>query len=1069
MYTLEAHLESFQEEEFKILNAIWKLNKKNLPQAQSAISFNFPHYSLHEKTHSDTIVRNIESYLGQRIKNLSPTDTWLILMSAHTHDLGMIVFSKTIERLWPGETFLEYLKDIATSSSLDNDLVVAANFIIQLTAEKSDVKDLVNVVLGIRRALILIISNHFRSTHHASSRQMIMREDPEFANMVSGLIMEKLPNRFTNTLANIAYSHGVEFYQVLDILENEADGIGSDKMHPRFIACLLRLGDLLDVDDKRFSSFNEKMIEPIPAISQQHKEKHASIQHLLISPRGIEITADCKSDEVYRIAREWFDWLEEEVEYQTKEWSQIAPGDFPGLPPMISKGKIKVLHNSVIVPDELMNLRFQISNKRIFEIIEGQALYEEAGLVFIRELVQNALDASKAQLWKMIQEGIYDELIKINPLFIPDPTKTISDQIKFPFHIPPQVYSAFEIELNISWSSPAKDELLVEVTDRGTGISKADLLRMTSEVGENKNAGLAERTLIKAMPKFLQPTGAFGIGLQSIFHVAASFTAKTKSEGEMEKEIVFRSARRGEYCRMSEYNGTRKRGTTITVNINKTLLSTLLPSRLPASVIESEDVFDKDYSVFFLPYLRHYLLEEFSNTHLLKINYFGNIIKPAAFSNTQNGTFYLDPKTAVHEKDISCFINKKYNYHELTVFEDILGSDIKLSFLPELITRNRRSEAYEYAPSGYLVRDIPVDETFLSHSKIKYCQILWNLHSSSSDKILNISRDKFIKVKREKIDREFLNNILPRAISVIIQCFINYAGETVDEHTTNEYFNILLTCDMCGGVQKSDFPGFLKGKEIPVKTAIYTDGSPLPFKRFFDEETFFKLHVVKSINPISRASIERLWESVRDTDADYHSGILLIVFKYFSPYLRVKGFVVDAFKVLEIDGYRIALTTYRKTPRNASLKISEKEKKVIFSVLPNSYRGTKRDYFRPYDPYAAVLAVEPEKLETFESIPNFTRYFIVSPFRNYDDFIRMATLIKEKETTDLLLLIRLIINEPLFNEIITPALIAYIQNHNPFEKNQTEQKIKEMYAQFIVDYVTFAPHSQIREANKGLT
>ena len=71
-YTLEKHLEESAaiNKQFQILDAIWKLNKGTLSSALANISQYFPHYSLHEQSHSNTILNNIESFLGEaRILN----------------------------------------------------------------------------------------------------------------------------------------------------------------------------------------------------------------------------------------------------------------------------------------------------------------------------------------------------------------------------------------------------------------------------------------------------------------------------------------------------------------------------------------------------------------------------------------------------------------------------------------------------------------------------------------------------------------------------------------------------------------------------------------------------------------------------------------------------------------------------------------------------------------------------------------------------------------------------------------------------------------------------------------
>ncbi|MBR4453814.1 MAG: hypothetical protein IKS33_06115 [Bacteroidales bacterium] len=43
----------------------WQLAKEYIPQVLNTISQVFPHYSLHDKTHSETIVNNIGRIIGQ--------------------------------------------------------------------------------------------------------------------------------------------------------------------------------------------------------------------------------------------------------------------------------------------------------------------------------------------------------------------------------------------------------------------------------------------------------------------------------------------------------------------------------------------------------------------------------------------------------------------------------------------------------------------------------------------------------------------------------------------------------------------------------------------------------------------------------------------------------------------------------------------------------------------------------------------------------------------------------------------------------------------------------------------
>ncbi len=334
---------------------------------------------------------------------------------------------------------------------------------------------------------------------------MILGNDQAFYKEVNGFNMNGVPNRFSTILAEIAYSHGIDFYSFTDSLEYIADGYGNDRMHPRFIAALLRLGDLLDVDDKRFNIFiNRAFANQLPKTSGMHYEKHASVNHLLISPNSIEVTVDCRSDGVYREARSWFDLLQKEVEDQSREWANIAPSNLLGMPPTIPRGKIKILYQSVQPKTDLLNLRFSISTQKVFEIFEGSAIYDNVGSVFLRELVQNSLDASKIQLWKMIDSGIYDHIIKRH-LDLPLNTNhsEVIKSIKFPSDIPTSLWDQFHIYLDIRWKDDKEEKLHVQISDSGTGIPEKSLIRMTSKVGESRSSDEDYLLLRKSMPYWL--------------------------------------------------------------------------------------------------------------------------------------------------------------------------------------------------------------------------------------------------------------------------------------------------------------------------------------------------------------------------------------------------------------------------------------------------------------------------------------------------------------------------------------------------------------------------------------
>ena len=73
-----------------------ELWQKVIPVALNAVSTLFPHYSLHDESHSITIINNIVRVLDkEKLGKLSAIDIWLILEASYCHDIGMVVSRQT--------------------------------------------------------------------------------------------------------------------------------------------------------------------------------------------------------------------------------------------------------------------------------------------------------------------------------------------------------------------------------------------------------------------------------------------------------------------------------------------------------------------------------------------------------------------------------------------------------------------------------------------------------------------------------------------------------------------------------------------------------------------------------------------------------------------------------------------------------------------------------------------------------------------------------------------------------------------------------------------------------------
>ena len=95
--TIEKQLKRYTEcpdhtERHELLWHEWNHNKRWLMHVQQLILPSFPAYSMHDSTHSEAVLHNIEMLLGEyNITSLSATDCFLILHTAYIHDIGMCI------------------------------------------------------------------------------------------------------------------------------------------------------------------------------------------------------------------------------------------------------------------------------------------------------------------------------------------------------------------------------------------------------------------------------------------------------------------------------------------------------------------------------------------------------------------------------------------------------------------------------------------------------------------------------------------------------------------------------------------------------------------------------------------------------------------------------------------------------------------------------------------------------------------------------------------------------------------------------------------------------------------
>ena len=375
--------------EQSILQGQWEFDKKNIPNALKAIAVVFPHYSLHDESHSVSILNNIVKMLSEEVvSKLSCTDLWLLLEAAYCHDLGMVVTAERMDGVLNNGEFMEHYMKIAADEN--HPLYEHTKCFLEKHGKLyfNDTEFKVDKFDSSR----YLLADFFRSKHAENAKKTITHPFDE-AGIESPRSI--IPPRLFGMLSNICMVHTQNFDNVMSLPQNE-DGIGLDECHPRFIACMLRLGDLLDIDNNRFSDTLMRTIKSMPDESLTHLEKHKAITHLSINSKCIEIEAICHSPKVAQVTQDWFDWISDEFKTQTLKWNSIIPDGLDCYLPTLNYLGTKIEGYETVNGNK--KPKFTIDTPKALELLQGKNFYKDS-LDCIREIIQNGVDSTLLRIF----------------------------------------------------------------------------------------------------------------------------------------------------------------------------------------------------------------------------------------------------------------------------------------------------------------------------------------------------------------------------------------------------------------------------------------------------------------------------------------------------------------------------------------------------------------------------------------------------------------------------------------------------------------------------------------------
>ncbi len=292
----------------------------------------------------------------------------------------------------------------------------------------------------------------------------------------------------SDIVVDICTAHNEDSQWIVDHLDDDRV-FGKDKINPRHIAVLLRIGDSLDIDDRRAPYMLYHLLK-VKGYSDGEWRKHIPITNYnkieeKSGSYSISFYIDCDDPDIFRKVIEYIDsideWIAKDIALCTDEYKISL--------------KLPIKRRIKTNGFDSKPLQFTLDYKQITRLLMGEKIYgsRKQGL---RELVQNAIDAV------MVMKDIKGKSSPVS--YVP----TVGIEIK-------------------------QGENQITVYDNGIGMTEEVLDKFFFSIGksfyESDEYDLSEHSY--------SPIGHFGIGFLACFMLSSSIILETKHYSEGAESI----------------------------------------------------------------------------------------------------------------------------------------------------------------------------------------------------------------------------------------------------------------------------------------------------------------------------------------------------------------------------------------------------------------------------------------------------------------------------------------------------------------------------------------------------
>ncbi len=504
----------------------------------------FPHYTRHTIAHSDEIIGKLSNLLFEGIEpviNLSYTEMYILAASAYLHDAGMVASDKEKSEIFDSGDWRKWTTNTGGGAKRIAEIE-------KFRLDDGIDKDKRNFLADVQ--MRFLIAEFLRRTHHRRASRVMMQHQSVLGRFAfdNDMLLE--------TINSVCVAHGLRQHELRDDERfPERRLIRNDMVNVRFMAILLRIGDLLDMSNDRACPLLMNAACPLPADSLAHWTQYKRIKHFMVAPDKIEIRAECNNQKEHQVLQDWCQWLVEETIAATTIMThaeRLSEWQCPEIT-LFDDGSgtivIRPAEGASYIPSRWI---LKLDNEAIFERLIKDA-YEDTS-VFIRELIQNALDANRCQM------------------YIDAETRGI-ERPEYPTQFEENVRNRYPVKIGLE-EKKIKNEIsgdeenvqVLTVEDCGIGMDRDIIEHYFLQIGRSYYITDAFRRLFTFVP-----TSRFGIGFLSVFAVSDHVTVETYKPGAKENRAYNFTLTGPKSYLLTEEGKRRKCGTRIEVRLRETM------------------------------------------------------------------------------------------------------------------------------------------------------------------------------------------------------------------------------------------------------------------------------------------------------------------------------------------------------------------------------------------------------------------------------------------------------------------------------------------------------------------